>query len=86
MTHLRSAELRRAGSAISGYFQILSHYYFGDDRLRQRDFGAEDFLFGMATVPVTHLLHTIDANSSILSKARDIVGKLTLPSFEPAFA
>ena len=41
---------------------------------------------GMAAVPVTHMLHTIDANSSILSKARDIVGKLSLPSFEPAFA
>ncbi|TSC58805.1 MAG: hypothetical protein Greene041619_351 [Candidatus Peregrinibacteria bacterium Greene0416_19] len=36
-------------------------------------------LFGMATVPDTHSLHTIDANSSILSKVREIAGRVQLP-------
>ncbi len=34
----------------------------GDDRLRQRDSRGRSLLLGMATVPVTHLLHTILAN------------------------
>lgn len=59
----------------------------GDDRLRQRVFSVSHWsLFGMATVPVTHMLHTIDANSSILAKARDIVGKVRLPQLALAYA
>ena len=41
---------------------------------------------GMATVPVTHMLHTISANSGILAKAREIAGNVKLPSLGPAFA
>ncbi len=41
---------------------------------------------GMATVPVTHMLHTISANNGILAKAREIAGNVKLPSLVPAFA
>ncbi len=67
----------------SGYF---GHHYRGDDRLRQRDSSMDLLLFGIAMVPVTHLLHTIDAKSSILSVAEKIANSVKLPAFEPAFA
>jgi hypothetical protein len=44
-------------------------------------------LFGMAMVPVTHTLHTIDAKSSILDVAAKIANSVKLPvALEPAFA
>ena len=43
-------------------------------------------LFGMAPVPDTHTVHLIDANSSILAKAREIAGKVRLPELAPAYA
>lgn len=41
-------------------------------------------LFGMAMVPVTHLLHSILADSKILAAARNILDQFKMPA--PAVA
>jgi len=41
----------------------------GDDRLRQRDSRVRPFLFGMASVPDTHLMHPLIAEDSVIGKA-----------------
>lgn len=40
----------------------------------------------MATVPDTHMLHSISGKTDILAKAREIAGKVRLPQLAPAFA
>jgi len=43
-------------------------------------------LAGMAAVPVTHMLHPIDADTGILAKARKIVEGVRLPQLVPVLA
>jgi len=69
--------------------RTCAHHEFncGDDRLRQRDTRHCLLLIGMAAVPVTHMLHTIDAENGILAKAREIAGKVRLtPQLVPVLA
>ncbi len=40
----------------------------------------------MAAVPVTHMLHPIDADTGILAKARKIVEGVRLPQLAPVLA
>ena len=58
----------------------------GDDRFRQCDSKVRSFLFGMASVPVTHMMHPIDAKTGILAMAREIAGKVRLPQLVPVLA
>ena len=42
-------------------------------------------LFGMATVPVTHSLHTTAAKTAF-QRALDVIASVFTPAFAPAFA
>ena len=59
----------------------------GDDRLRQCDIKSLYLLFGIAMVPVTHLLHPIIANF-LVSKANaiadNVLARLGVPQFAMA--
>ena len=73
-------------STVSGFSTFVETFSSGDDRLRQRDTRHRLLLIGIAAVPVTHMLHTIDAENGILAKAREIAGKVRLPQLVPVLA
>jgi len=50
----------------------------GDDRFRQRDSSRDVLLFGIAPVPVTHLVHAIDAKSKLVAYAEGLAAGLTM--------
>jgi len=58
----------------------------GDDRLRHRDSRVRSLLFGIAMVPVTHILHTIIADSLVSRATRIADSVLARLSPAPAFA
>ena len=58
----------------------------GDARLRLCDYSCRPFLFGIAMVPVTHILHPINAKNGIFAKARDFVEGLRFPTLAFAYA
>lgn len=50
----------------------------GDDRLRQRDYCRDVLLFGIAPVPVTHMVHAIDAKSKLVAYAEGVAAGLSM--------
>lgn len=61
--------MARQEEGMYGILTVLFVYIFGDDRLRQRDSSVCLFLFGMAPVPVTHMVQPLIAENSVIGKA-----------------
>ncbi len=82
MTHLRSCGSyggREDASKATPTF--IGIYHSGDDRLRQRDSMLFESRSGMATVPDTHLLQNLIAESNFMAKVRNIANGALVPTF-----